>query len=270
MKKNLLVALVVVFGLALIGGGFFVFARNKKAEPAVEEPVDEGRYLETALVDRPYVSLTPRADGKELTLEIARIKNADSIDYELVYLAEGDLSRGVIGTIKYNGEDSVDRDLLLGSCSKNVCKYDEGVDGGTLTLKFRSSEGVRKFETDFVLQKGGDELVLAEGEFTLAGELAPTAYYVAMATVGLPEQVEGELVAGPYGVFTSGSTTVKAGQVVFAAPGDMAGYNALVWDGQAWEELETSSDRGGFETPSLGTFALADPSSETVTTTATP
>lgn len=258
MKRPILIALVVLVALALIGGAIFAFAKSKNSKPVVEELVDEGKYLETALEDRPFVSLTPRADGKELTLEIAKIKNADSIDYELVYLAEGDLSRGVIGSIIYRGEASVSRELLLGSCSKNVCKYDEGVEGGTLTLKFRSEEGVRKFETPFSLQQGGSELTLSEEDFSLEADFPASAYYLVMSTIGLPGEVEGDAMAGPFGIFTSGSSVLKTGKITFkTVAGDT---NAWVWKTGSWEELSASEEKLpgsiSFDITDIGTYCL--------------
>jgi hypothetical protein len=267
MKKNLLITTVVLVSLAILGGAFFIFARSKNNQPVAEQPVEEGKYLETAFEDRPFVSLTPRTDGKELTLEIANIKNAETIDYELVYLAEGGLSRGVIGSIKNPGETSEPKTLLLGSCSRNVCKYDEGVNGGTLTLKFRSPEGVRKFDSVFALQKGGDELTLDEGEFSLSGTIPTTTYFVVMSTIGLPEPIDGGLVAGPFGVFSSQKVIVKGGKLVLPAPAEENQYQALIWNGETWNELtpvkEAISGKIGFGTTAIGTFVLVKTPTET-------
>ena len=68
-KKYFLIALAIIV-LAL--GGFLIWRRGKTTEVIPSEP--EGTLIETPLEDRPYITLTPRADGKEFTLDISRIK----------------------------------------------------------------------------------------------------------------------------------------------------------------------------------------------------
>lgn len=245
MKKNSLIISIVIVFLVLGVGGFLLL--RDKPEEVEPEPEPEGVLIETSLEERPYVVLIPRADGKEFTLEVERIKNAKTIEYELVYLANG-LSRGVIGSIKLKGETEVSRKLLLGTCSRNICKYDEGVEEGTLTLRFRGEDGVRKFESDFHLQRGDDELTSMDGNFKLEGSFSTSAFYLTMSTVGLPDETEGKVAAGPYGVFTSGSKTVKNGSVSLDSTEE--GTSLYSWSGKAWEEIEDST------IDSLGTFIL--------------
>jgi len=159
-KKLVYGAIALLLVLAL---GFVVASRSK------EEPVQEVKKERTTKVfsidelpedERPIVVLSSRPDGKELTLKIQNIDSAiKAIEYELVYLTE-DVQRGVIGTIELQeGEDSVSRDLLLGTCSKGVCRYDEGVTGGTLTATFRN-EKTYKFVKDFQLEKEKNKTVV--------------------------------------------------------------------------------------------------------------
>ena len=72
MKKNLIIALIVLLVLTLLGGGAFLFLKSKKPVEEVTAPKPEGILIETALEERPYVTLTPRDDGRELTLAISR------------------------------------------------------------------------------------------------------------------------------------------------------------------------------------------------------
>ncbi len=207
MKKNLTIILVLIAILAIVIGTFLVI-RGRNRNKIVDEETQEPTTLETPFVDRPFVALIPRADGKEFTMEISRIKNVKSIEYEMVYLSQG-LSRGVIGSIETNGESEVSRKLLLGTCSKDVCKYDEGVDQGTLTLRFRGTDGVRKFISDFRLQQGVQELSSIDSKLKLTGKFPATAYYLTMSTIGLPEEITNTVVGQPYGVFTAGSSAIK-------------------------------------------------------------
>lgn len=258
MKKILPILAIVVFGLALIIGSF-LFLRKKSAStfPAEEQ---EGTLIETPLTERPYVTLVPRADGREFTLEIARIGNAKTVEYELVYLSGG-LSRGAIGSVDIKGETEISRKLLLGTCSRNVCKYDEDVEEGTLTLRFRSPEGTRKFVADFHLQKGDDELTSADGRFKLESQFPSGVFYITMSTIGLPGEIEGEAVSGPYGVFTSGAEVIKGGRLSLGIPGEEV--KLYSWTGKAWKELteiEVEDQTISASVSQLATFVAVAPS----------
>jgi len=63
-----------------------------------------------------------------------------------------------VGTINLNGETSITRKILLGTCSRNVCKYDEGITDGVLTLRLRGAEGVVKITADFDLNSKNYQL----------------------------------------------------------------------------------------------------------------
>lgn len=234
MKKGLIIFLIVFGVLVILGvGGFFLF-RTKKSTKEVTTPESKGVLIETTLEERPYVTLTPRSDGRELTLEISRIKKAQTIEYELVYLSAG-LSRGVIGSIDVNGETTISRKLLLGTCSRDVCKYDEEVTEGTLTLRFRAPDGVRKFISDFHLQQGDKTLTSIDNNFKVEGGISPTAFYLTMFTLGLPKEIGGTSASQIYGVFTAGSKAIKNGVVTLTLTEEKPDVKLYSWDGKTWQ-----------------------------------
>lgn len=161
MKKNLMIVVVVVIAILIFAGGIFLFSKAKTGITTTTKvtPTPESVNVEIPADDLPTVRIIPRADKKEITLEIKGIKNADSIEYELSYLSKG-LSRGVVGTIELKGETSITRQILLGTCSRNVCKYDEGVTGGSLLLRLRGASGVTKITGDFDLATSAKGLIL--------------------------------------------------------------------------------------------------------------
>lgn len=259
MKKIILITIIVVVILAL-GITTAILVRGRNNANVIPEIEEESNLIETPLEERPHVALIPRADGKEFTLEISHFGNAETIEYELVYLSQG-LSRGVVGSVKVEGESFISRDLLLGTCSKSVCKYDEGVEEGTLTLRLRSEEGTRKFTAEFHLQQGDDELTSLDENFTFTGTISKTAYYITMSTIGLPKSLEGEVVAGPYGVFTSGSTLIKNGEVGFTLEDSTMEVDLYSWTGKAWEKEEITKEDGTISASvgNLSTFIVISP-----------
>lgn len=256
MKKAL--PIIIILGVLLLGAGGFFLLRGKKAPPSPDQtPGLEEIPRETPLEKRPYATLTPRTDGKEFTLTITGIKNAETVEYELVYLAEG-LSRGVVGAIDLEGEEKVIRKLLLGTCSRNVCKYDEGIEKGTLTLRLRGSEGAIKFVSDFHLQKGDVALTSIDEKFKVEGGIPGGNFYITMSTIGLPGEAEGKVVGGPYGIFSSGSQTIKEGRVYLTLAEEAKDSLLYSWQNSLWqEELKGHSEKDGVlevQIENLGTF----------------
>jgi len=259
MKKKLPIIVGVIVFLLLVGV-FFWWRGKKQAElKALPTPTPEGVLVETPLAERPFVALIPRTDGREFTLEITGIKNAETVEYELVYLTHG-LSRGVVGSVELEGESQLSRKLLLGTCSRGVCKYDEDVTEGTLTVRFRGPGGVRKFVSDFHLQEDGRALTSIDGRFQLEGKLSSSAFYLTMPTVGLPAAIEGEVLAGPYGIFTAGSERVKNGRLVLTLTEAVPAVKVYRWTGRQWQAVEGGLKVDGqkitVETDSLGTFVV--------------
>jgi len=162
MKKTNIIALVVFLVLGIIGSLFFLIFKNKKSSSSSVRPTPTPQQImeELSAEELPLVWLIPSASKHEVTLEIKNIKNTTSLEYELTYLSK-EIPRGVVGTISLKeGETSITRKILLGTCSRNVCKYDEGVTGGTLTLRLRGPEGLIKASGDFDFQSESHQIEL--------------------------------------------------------------------------------------------------------------
>lgn len=172
IKKYLPFILVGVGVLVLVGA--FLFIRSSKKVGIEDETVKE-----IPVEQRPLVSLVPSSDGHWLKLKIEKIKvvKAASLDYELLYSLPDGRTQGAPGTIKLDGNDIV-RDLLLGSESSGKFRYDEGVSGGTMTIRFRDSKGklIGKLSTKFTMsspKKGVFEVTMdtfADGTKTFSSK----------------------------------------------------------------------------------------------------
>lgn len=151
MKKAAFIIIPLL--LLLAGGGFFLLKGSQSEKTPVEPtPTIESVPLDNLNEKNPYgVDLKPRFDKKAVFLKIASFPaQLSTIEYELNYEAkEG--PRGVLGTINYKNENSIQREILLGTCSKNVCRYDEGVTKVTLTIVFKAGK-TEKFQGQFDLK----------------------------------------------------------------------------------------------------------------------
>ncbi|HUS52325.1 MAG TPA: hypothetical protein VMX77_02560 [Candidatus Bathyarchaeia archaeon] len=237
MKKPLPIIIAIIVFLVFIGGFFWYLKGRGSGGTALPTPTPEGKLIETALEERPYVTLTPSQDGHWLTLKIERIRHGDSLEYELIYNTASGVPQGSTNAVELKGEDSYTKKILLGTESRGNYRYDEGVTQGTLTLRFRSDEGVRKFITEFYLHQGEEELTSVDNRFSLNGQPQSSDFYLVMSTVGLPGDFEEEVVAGPYEVFSSATKPIKNAQVTLALEetGEASLYS---WGGKDWILME--------------------------------
>jgi len=247
MKKFLPIIIFLV-GLLVLGGVFLLVRSKKPADLGSDE---EANLVEVPLERRPVATLTPSEDGHWLKLKIEKLEiDAKSLDYELLYRFPDtdtgeEKTAGVPGTVMLADIKDIERNLLMGSESSGKFRYDEGVEGGTLTLRFRNDKGklLAKFSTDFRLQLGEEKLTSVDGKFTYTLEkMDKKVFYVTMQTFGLPERPGFEPAKGPYGVFSS-KESGNQGQV------DGADY--YLWDSGEWKKLD------GGKSEKLGIFVSA-------------
>lgn len=140
----------VVLAVIVFVGGYFYIA-NSKSKPPPEPASDVIQTLSPASLG---LSLTVSPDKKKIKIIIAKARDIKSIEYQLTYEADSTLEeqreggedrvqRGITGdAIMEPGESSYESPWLdLGSCSRNVCHYDKGVDSVDLTLKIVKKNG---------------------------------------------------------------------------------------------------------------------------------
>jgi hypothetical protein len=202
LKKYLPLILVGVGLLVLVGAFFMV--KNARNNGNVDE---EETVKEIPVEERPIVSLVPSADGHYLKLSIAQIKvkKAASLDYELLYTLPDGRTQGVPGTVKLTGADVI-KDLLLGSESSGKFRYDEGVDGGTITLRFRDEKGklLGKLSTKFAMQSNTTTLSMPDGEFKYElDKKSAGVFFVTMMTFAEPNPSSVVVYENGYAVFAS-------------------------------------------------------------------
>jgi hypothetical protein len=226
--------------------GLFLWSRSKKLKPAVRERPKVQETVNTAsLAERVYATLgfaesSSHPVGRELTLTVAQAKGADKIEYELEYQA-GTLVQAGLGRITPAEEEApYKRDILLGSCSAGgACSYHQDVLGGTLLLRFKNSQaGNLKGEWNFYQPGNDGKFGSRDAKFQLEAAKLKTAFVVISQTLGLPESVDGEVVAGPYHLETTASSTGEmAATVHLAKEGEAKLWR---WDGKMYREVPSS------------------------------
>lgn len=150
-NQKIIVAVIVII---LLLGGFFLL-KNKSGNQKTQSETTDDALPNTEVL--PTVDSSVIVDLKadrlkrEVTLTIDGVPTGtDTIDYELSYLADGDLPKGVIGTIEVKGKKSIEKSgITLGTCSSGACVYDKGVKSIKVSLKFNSDSGAKIFEKEF-------------------------------------------------------------------------------------------------------------------------
>lgn len=273
---------VILFAviIALIFGVFQVYQKFSSNNTSVEE-VDLPFEAEG-----PYALTFPRKDGNALILKIMRTSSYDSISYDLAYtstsdettvsgskqsfpsanaerkitdegegVAGGTIDRGVSGTIdtkEKKGE--YEQEILFGTCSKNVCKYDRGVENGTLTLHIKKGRKAYRIITQWHLQSPDIALgVLAslDGHFSykINAErevLSNVGYSIINDLTGVPKLPSGKEVLGKvYALNVPIAKSLPTGEITVELaqnpPPDakVYRYNESVSE---WQELDTKLD----------------------------
>lgn len=154
MHKNTRLLIGIVGVLLVVSGLVAWKAFNKPNQaPPQDEKIEE---------------LLPPADSA-IIVTVAKSRSKDntvvmsvsglgtkylSIGYELTYDSQG-LIKGVNSGSKpldVVGKDGFDREVYLGTCSRNVCKPDAGVKKVSVVLEFTDTSGKKsQFSKDYTL-----------------------------------------------------------------------------------------------------------------------
>jgi len=248
--KKILPFVVLALGLGVASFVIWKIVGGKSQPPPIVEDVGEEEVVvELPMEQRPFLSLVPRVDGHEIKLKLERIPaGTPTAEYELEYKVADGRTMGVPGSVSLSGATTLERDLLLGSCSSGKCRFDEGVESGKVTIRLRDGKGklIGRVMTEFKLLQGVSEVGL--GEFLFSGKLDKKAFYMVYGALGLPADLPAgvSLVVGPDAV-SSSVAGKESGKVSFG--GDAVG-EIYGWSGGGWKKLTGGQAKG------LGVFIL--------------
>lgn len=260
---------VLAIALILIVAGGFVAFQKFTAKPS--GPVEEIDLIFDP--EGPYAMLFPRRDGNALVLNLKRTGSYENISYELAYTSNpdetvvkgnkisedgdgksigGSIDRGVVGNIdtkEKKGE--YEQEILFGTCSKNVCKYDKGVENGTLTLHIRKGDKAYRMVTQWHLQRPDIALgALTSGDghliYKVDGDrqtLSNIGFTIINDLTGVPKLPSGKIVVGKvYSLNVPIAKELNGGSVLLELAEDpSAGAKLFRFNGSKseWQELDT-------------------------------
>ncbi len=292
LTHKITVGLVLTLLIILFFGSNWVIQKfGGSNKPSVEE-VD--------LVfdaEGPYAQAYPRRDGNALILNIKRTSSYDSISYDLSYTSTpdetvvagnkvsddgegggefgGSIDRGVSGTIDTKDKKGeYEQEILFGTCSKNVCKYDKGVENGTLTLHIRKGNKAYRMITQWHLQKpdvalgnlsSGDAHFIYKVDASRQ-ELNAVGFSIVNDLTGVAKLPSGKVVVGKaYALNVPITKELKSGDVSLELaqnPGEGAKLYRYSDSANDWEELETKVEGSKFSAKAIGAGIFAVLSSQ--------
>jgi len=214
-KKKIIILFLVVFIILDLGVLFAIRAihSSKSSQSTILEPKKEA----PELTRRPFFFLSPRSDGKALTIKVTNVPKNAKIEYEITYLTDG-VTQGIIGqVIPEEGKDFYEREHIFGTCSKNVCKYDRNVEFGKWKASIETSENIYEIGGDFHLQKFyfvGGKIEFAD-KFTVdvpKGGFKNTAWTLSYQNYSLPSPLPSgmKVMFDPFSISTTGSLSRQA------------------------------------------------------------
>lgn len=270
----------VILVAVLLSLGFLGYLGVQKFSASQNAPLEEVDLIFDA--EGPYAQTFPRRDGNALILNIKRTSSYDSISYDLAYTSKpdetvvtgnkisedgesspvgGSIDRGVSGTIDTGGGSATkdkkgeyEQEILFGTCSKNVCKYDKGVENGTLTLHIKKGNRAYRMITQWHLQQPDVALgSLTSGDNHLIYKvdadrqtLSNVGFSIINDLTGVPKLPSGKIILGKvYSLNVPIAKSLSAGSVTLELaenpPADVKLYRYNGSESK-WEELDTKID----------------------------
>jgi len=151
-KNKIVIVVLVILVIAIALGGYFAMSRKTaKTSDQVDNSLDQ--IINKLSPDEIGLTMSANDSNKAVKFAIAKLEGITSIEYQVTYEAdstaqeqseggEARVQRGITGESKITSSSSYESPWLdLGSCSKNVCRYDTGVSSVELTLKITKSDG---------------------------------------------------------------------------------------------------------------------------------
>lgn len=209
-KKYLPFIIVIILGVVFVAGVFIIRTINQPASLDNSQVSDQG-VPDLPQDQRPTAELIPSSDGHYIDIRIKDIKvpNASSMDYELTWNAVNqgvDTTQGTSSTVQLNSQSTYEKNNILGSESSGKRRFDQGVEKGKLTLRFRNSSGklIGKVSTDWHMQTDTTNLSSVDGSFKYTlDKAADGVWFITMQPFGTPSQSDVIVFAKGWAIYAS-------------------------------------------------------------------
>jgi hypothetical protein len=154
-NKTILIIAIVIIGIIALAGGYFLFMGQLSSKSQkVQNQTQSENGPENLSPDAIGLALSASANKNQIKFSITKLSDIRAVAYQLTYEAdstkqeiseggESKVQRGIIGDAKFkSGDNNYESPWIdLGSASKNVVRYDTGVNSVNLVLKITKDNG---------------------------------------------------------------------------------------------------------------------------------
>lgn len=239
--------LIIILATGLVIAGFLFIkhrSTNSSSSNQVPTKAPPAPVNLIPISQRPYVTLKPLSSRNDLQLTIQNlIKDAKSVEVALEYDRNKGVMDAVLKQFTFTSFPFQDK-LFLGSKSAGGhITYHDDVVGGSLTLTFEGGSERYALKVPWRYLDTASkysELSTQDGKFQVQFTTPwQTPKYVVMQSPGLPANISGSVLAGPYlfrGVGELPQTTLN---LTIRLPEAAASARLYGWDGSAYQPLDS-------------------------------
>ena len=139
MRKKIAVHTLVILLVLVAAGGVYAKRLLPQAKPVASGKVATASKGINA-------SAKFRGDRRAIVATFSSLAVASSVNYTLSYNSRG-TTQGAGGSLSVSGEDPATRELLFGTCSHGVCRYDSGITNAKLVVTTVLKSGKKVIKT---------------------------------------------------------------------------------------------------------------------------
>lgn len=99
----------------------------------------------TAVASKPTISVRIRGDRRAIIASFNSLTTASSVSYSLSYVSRG-IGQGVGGSMPTTS-NSASREIIFGTCSGGVCRYDSGITDAKFVVTSTLKNGRKVIKT---------------------------------------------------------------------------------------------------------------------------
>lgn len=144
-KDNKMIIVGGIVLLFVILGGIF-FLRGRSTPETTPTDTDQSQSIPKLSKEELDLSMELSSNNKQVKFMIGKASDIKSIEYEITYDADSTedesvkVPKGITGTEEVDGDSYESKFLDMGTCSRNVCKYDTGIENIQLLLKITKDD----------------------------------------------------------------------------------------------------------------------------------
>jgi hypothetical protein len=142
MRK--LVIIVITMGLFASTSGV-VFA--KRTLPNITPKAAGSVSNTTSNASRLGIKAKFRGDRRAIVVTFTNLSIASSVNYTLTYDNFNKVTQAAGGSVAKGIAEPVSRELLFGTCSSGVCRYDSGISNAKLVVNYTLKNGKKIVKT---------------------------------------------------------------------------------------------------------------------------